>query len=214
MTRNLRLLAFLLPTVVVALAPISPGLRAQSAADRAAEREIARREAALPRGTEALARGKIALGAHNYTQAHEDFRMAVMYLPDAVVSGDAHDEAVAGFCESGLKLAEQLVQEGKYAEAEAICRELLSDRYDPKCRPAMALLARLQEPGQVNKTMGPKFIGKVEEVRRLLTDADGYYNSGRYDLAFKKYEQILNLDPYNTAARRGQERSDFHIDNV
>src|SRR3712207_9260539 len=54
--------------------------------------------------------------------------------------------------------------------------------------------------------MGPKFIAKVEEVRKLLHDADGYYNSGRYDLAFKKYEQILNLDPYNVAARRGQEK--------
>src|SRR3712207_7408781 len=58
----------------------------------------------------------------------------------------------------------------------------------------------------MNKTMGPKFIAKVEEVRKLLIDADGYYNSGRYDLAFKKYEQILNLDPYNVAARRGQEK--------
>src|SRR5438105_13624602 len=29
---------------------------------------------------------------------------------------------------------------------------------------------------------------------------------GRYDLAFKKYEQILALDPYNVAARRGEER--------
>ncbi len=185
----------------------SPGsLRAQGAAETAAQREIARREAALPQGMEALARGRLALGARNYLQAHEDFRVAVTYLPDAVVSGKAHDEAVRGFCESGLKLAEQRVQEGKYAEAEAICRELLSDTYDPNCRPAQALLARLQTPGQINKTMGPKFIAKVEEVRALLHDADGYYNSGRYDLAFKKYEQILNLDPYNTAARRGQEK--------
>ena len=43
----------------------------------------------------------------------------------------------------------------------------------------------------------------------MLSDADGYFNSGRYDLAFKKYEQILNLDPYNVAARRGQERIDL-----
>lgn len=185
---------------------IHPNVLAQSAAERAAEREIARREAALPRGNEALARGKISMATSNYAQAHEDFRMAVMHLPDAIASGPAHDQAVAGFCESGLKLAEQKVQEGKYAEAEAICREMLSDRYDPNCRPAMQLLARLQEPGQINRTMGPNFINKVEEVRRLLTDADGYYNSGRYDLAFKKYEQILNLDPYNTAARRGQEK--------
>ena len=82
----------------------------------------------------------------------------------------------------------------------------MSDQYDPNCRAAQKLFASLREPGQINRTMGPKFIGKVEEVRKLLVDADGYYNSGRYDLAFKKYEQVLNLDPYNTAARRGQEK--------
>ena len=42
-----------------------------------------------------------------------------------------------------------------------------------------------------------------------MNDAEGYYNSGRYDLAFKKYEQVLNLDPYNVAARRGEERIDL-----
>ncbi|MEP6820762.1 MAG: Amuc_1098 family type IV pilus outer membrane protein [Chthoniobacterales bacterium] len=207
MTPRPRFLFLLLPTTMAAVQFLAmPALQAQGAAKRAAEREIARREAALPHGNEALARGKISMAAKNYTQAHEDFRMAVTYLPDAVVSGKEHEEAVAGFCESGVKLAEQLVQEGKYAEAEGLCRELLSDRYDPNCRPAFLLLAKLQEPGQINRTMGPKFINKVEEVRRLLTDADGYYNSGRYDLAFKKYEQILALDPYNTAARRGEEK--------
>src|SRR5437588_53777 len=56
--------------------------------------------------------------------------------------------------------------------------------------------------------MGPKFIEKVEEVKKLLADADGYYNSGRYDLAFKKYEQVLAIDPYNAAARHGEEKID------
>jgi general secretion pathway protein D len=68
----------------------------------------------------------------------------------------------------------------------------------------------LHQPGYFNKTIGPAFIAKVEEVKQLLTEADGYYQSGRYDLAFKRYEQVLNLDPYNVAARRGQEK----IDNI
>ncbi len=171
-----------------------------------AQREIARRQAGLPQGNEALARAQASMQAGDYVQAHQDYRIAVTYLPDAAVSGQARAQAVRGFAESGVKVAERRVQEGKYAEAEAICREVLSDQYDPNYRPAMLLLTKLREPGQINRTMGPKFIDKVEEVRRLLTDADGYYNSGRYDLAFKKYEQILNLDPYNTAARRGQEK--------
>src|SRR6184192_2498266 len=173
-----------------------------------ADREIQRRQSAIPQGEAALARGKAAMQAKNFTLAHEEFRTAVTYLPDAVVSGKAHDKAVEGFCKSGVALAEQRIAEGKYAEAEAILGEILSDRYDPNCRPAAQLLAHLHQPGYFNKTMGPKFIAKIEEVKALLTEADGYYNSGRYDLAHKKYDQVLNLDPYNVAARRGQEKID------
>jgi general secretion pathway protein D len=171
-----------------------------------AEREAARRQAALPRGQEALGRAKAAMADGNYTVAHEEFRVALTFLPDALISEKSHDEAVAGFCASGLKLAEQKVAEGRFGEAEAICRDILSNRYDPNCRPAAEMLARLESPGTVNRTVGPKFLSKVEEVKKLLVDAEGYYMSGRYDLAFKKYEQVLALDPYNVAARRGEER--------
>jgi general secretion pathway protein D len=206
MTRTPRSFSLLLPVVVAALLAFSaPGALAQNI-ETVAEREIARRQAGLPQGNEALARAKVSMQSGDYLRAHEDYRLAVTYLPDAAVSGQGRAEAVRGFAESGVKVAERRVQEGKYGEAEAICRDILSDQYDPNYRPAMLLLTRLREPGQINRTMGPKFIEKVEEVRRLLTDADGYYNSGRYDLAFKKYEQILNLDPYNVAARRGQEK--------
>ncbi len=176
--------------------------------ERISKREIARRQAALPRGEEALARAKEAMNQKNYAVAHEEFRVAVRYLPDAVVSGKAHDEAVDGFCESGIKLAEERIAEGKYAEAEFFLTEVLSDRYNPRCSKASELLAQLRTPGYFNRTMGPKFIAKVEDVKKLLTEADGYYASGRYDLAFKKYEQVLALDPYNVAARRGQEKID------
>ncbi len=176
--------------------------------DRISKREIERRQAALPRGAEVLARAQAAMRARNYAVAHEEFRSALELLPDAVTSGKAHDEALTGFCESGVKVAEQRIADGNFAEAESVLREVLQDRYDPNCRPALELLAHLEQPGYFNKTMGPTFIEKVEEVKKLLADADGYYDSGRFDLAFKKYEQVLALDPYNTAARRGQEKID------
>ncbi|MEY2479783.1 MAG: ral secretion pathway protein [Verrucomicrobiota bacterium] len=183
------------------------GLLAQNV-ERIAEREVSRRQAKLPEGRAALERGRVAMEAKNYPVAHEEFRTAVNFLPDAVTSGKAHDEAVQGFCDSGVKLAEVRIADGKYAEAEQIAREILSDRYNPNCEDARELLANLQTPGRLNKTMGPKFVAKVEEVKRLLSDADGYFNSGRYDLAFKKYEQVLALDPYNVTARRGEEKID------
>lgn len=176
--------------------------------DRIAKREVERRQTELPRGVETVARAQSAMQAKNYRLAHDEFRTALNFLPDAVTSAKVHDDALAGFCESGVKLAEQDIAEGSDADAESIVREVLEDRYDPNCRPALELLAHLQQPGHYNKTMGPRFVEKVEEVKQLLADAQGYYDSGRYDLAFKKYEQVLGIDPYNTAARHGEEKID------
>src|SRR6266496_2161938 len=184
---------------------ICPTIRAQNP-DSVAEREVQRRQSAIPQGEAALARGRTAMAAKNITLAHEEFKTAVRYLPDAVVSGSAHDEAVEGFCKTGVILAEARIAQGDYVGAEAILSEILSSRYDPNCRAARELLAHLHQPGYFNKTMTPDFIAKVEEVKRLLDEADGFYKSGRYDLAFKRYDQVLKLDPYNTAARRGQEK--------
>ena len=152
-----------------------------------------------------MPRGKSAIRAKNYTVAYQEFKTAVAYLPDAVVSGGAHDEAAEGVCKSGTVLAEARIAQGDYAGAEAILNEILT-RYDPNCRKAQELLAHMRQPGYFNKTVDAGFINKVEEVKRLLAEADGYYQSGQYDKAMKSYDRVLALDPYNTAARRGQEK--------
>src|SRR5437867_119980 len=176
--------------------------------DNVAEREVQRRQAAMPQGEAALERGKTAMKAKNYTLANQEFKTAVGYLPDSVVSGKSHDEAVDGFCKSAVVLAQARIAQGDYAGAEAILSEVLSNRYNPNCREAQELYKHLRTPGYFNKTVTPNFINKVEEVKQLLAEADGFYQSGQYDLAMKRYDQVLCLDPYNTAARRGQERID------
>src|SRR4051794_14811627 len=174
--------------------------------DNIAEREVHRRQATIPEGEAALARGKSAMKAQNYTVAYQEFKAAIGYLPDAVVSGKAHDEAADGVCKTGSVLAEARIAQGDYAGAEAILSE--TNRYDPNCRKAQELYAHLRTPGYFNKTVDPVFINKVEEVKHLLAEADGYYQSGQYDKAMKSYDRVLTLDTYNTAARRGQERID------
>jgi general secretion pathway protein D len=174
-----------------------------------ADREVARRQAGIPHGEEIVARAQSELSARQYQLAHDDFRTALHYLPGSAASRTSYSAALDGFCESGVKLAEQRAAEGKYEEAEQILNEILTDAYNPNCREARTMLTHLHDPGYINKTMGPKFLAKVEEVKRLLTEAEGFYQSGRYDLAMKRYDQVLNLDPYNTAARKGQERIDL-----
>src|SRR5438132_3484403 len=175
--------------------------------DNIAEREMHRRQAAIPEGEAALARGKSALKARNYTVAYQEFKTAIGSLPDAVVSGKAHDEAAEGVCKSGTVLAEARIAEGDYPGAEAILGEILN-HYDPNCRKAQELYAHLRTPANSNKTVDAGFINKVEDVKRLLAEADGFYQSGQYDKAIKSYDKVLALDPYNTGARRGQEKID------
>ncbi|PYL31701.1 MAG: type II and III secretion system protein [Verrucomicrobia bacterium] len=79
---------------------------------------------------------------------------------------------------------------------------------------------RLRQPGSFDKTVRTvssegvdcegrpalPFPERVERVKELLAEADSFHQSGQYDLAMKRYDQVLCLDPYNTAARRGQEK--------
>src|SRR6266436_1861530 len=92
--------------------------------ERIETREQRRREAAMPHGEEALAAGKVAMKERNYAVAHEQFRIAVRYLPNS-----RHDEAVDAFCKSGVKLAEEEIAQGQYTEAEEIVQEVLDPRY-------------------------------------------------------------------------------------
>lgn len=41
--------------------------------------------------------------------------------------------------------------------------------------------------------------------QRLIAEAQSFTQAGRYDLAVKRYEQVLNQDPYNVDARKGVE---------
>jgi len=170
---SLRALFFL---IFLFVAFSGAGLKAQNV-HNIAEHEVARRQAAVVQGQAALARGQIALQAKDFAKAHDEYRVAVSFLPDALATAGEHDAAMKGFCESGIKLADQRIAEGKYGEAEQIVREIVSDRYDPNCHEAAELLAHLSEPGYYNRTMGPKFIAKVEDVKQLLVDAEGYYKS-------------------------------------
>ncbi len=195
--------------VVSGLVICLPALGQAQNVKNIADREVARRQARIPHGEEIMARAQSELSAKQYQLAHDDFRTALHYLPGSAAGGTSYSAALDGFCESGVKLAEQRIAEGKYEEAEQILNEILTDAYNPNCREARTLLTHLHDPGYINKTMGPKFLAKVEEVKRLLTEAEGFYQSGRYDLAMRRYDQVLNLDPYNTAARKGQERIDL-----
>ena len=184
----------------------SPGV------ESAAEREITRRYFYTERGLAEIVAGDKSMKDRDYASAVAHYQGAADMIPNSDNTAKDHRSAVKRLCEASCKLAEQRITEGRYKDAENTLRNVL-DNYDPKCKDAVVILSRLEMPDYYNKTITPRFRGNVEQVKQWFIDADGFYNTGRYDLAFKRCDQILNLDPYNIAARQMQEKINKGMDD-
>ena len=158
---------------------------------------------------EHINRGDSATIRKDYDLASREYRTAVDELPPAPATQARRDDAVDKFFDATMTLANQRITEGRYVEAETTVKVILRPEYDPGYKPAVKLLKHLEDPEYFNQTVTPGFVDRVQKVKQLFIDAQGYYDTARYDLAYKRYEQILALDPYNDAARRGQERVDL-----
>ena len=142
----------------------------------------------------------------DYESAFALSKSAVDALPS---SGEAtaglRSMAMSTFSKASLGLAEMRVSQGRFEDAELVVATATSKPYDSSYAPLLSLKKDLRSPDHFNRTVTPGFLAKVDEVTQLLSDAQGYYQSGRFDMAFKAYEKALNLDPQNTAARMGME---------
>jgi len=186
-------------------AAVSPAQ--QVSAQSAAEREIRKQEQMSAYAQKAVNKGTEAMMDQDYESAFAYFKSAVDVLPSGgEATSSVREAALDGLCRAGVKLTEQRISEGRYQDANTTIALVLEDRYAPNYGPALKLQAKLKDPNTFNKTLTPGFIANVEEVKQLLQEASGFYASGRYDLAFKRYEQVLNIDKYNIAARRGMEQ--------
>jgi len=150
-----------------------------------------------------------AMADLDYESAYAYFKSAVDILPQGgAAMADVKQQALDGFCDAAVKLARQRVSEGRYADARTIVEVALEPAYNPNYAPALALRSQLMNPtGFVDRgTLTPGHVAKVEEVKKLIKESEGFFATGRYDLAFKRCEQVLNVDKYNISARKLMER--------
>ncbi|MFZ4777105.1 MAG: Amuc_1098 family type IV pilus outer membrane protein [Terrimicrobiaceae bacterium] len=196
-------------SVSLLLGLISPLAQAQyPGVQGSSEGQIRRSEQTADYAREIVAKGQKALAAQDYESAFAYFKSAVDMLPGAGTATAAlRQQALDGFSEAAVKLARQRVSEGRFEDAKTTVAVVLEERYNPNYKPAVSLNNELKDKTSFySQTMTPTFVANVEEVKQLLQEAQGFYASGRYDLAFKRYEQVLNVDKYNIAARRGMEQ--------
>lgn len=193
----------------VALVSLLTGLQlaqAQQDLSSTADREIVRRQEDLVLADKLIAKGDAALADKDYENAYVNYLDALDRIPAGPATIKQRTAVLGKFSSTGVLYAEALIAGGRYSDAEKVAKTVLLPQYNPTYRPAVQLLANLEQPDYYNKTVTPKSAADKQEVTKLLFEADGFYQSGRFDLAIKRYEQVLNIDPYNTAARKGMEQ--------
>ncbi len=192
---------------LLAVLPVlaAPDLIAQNTV-ALADREIVRRQEDLILADKLIAKGDQAMKDKDYEAAYVSYLGALDKIPEGSAATAQRSRAVAKFSDAAIAYANHLVQNGRYGDAEKVAKTILLPQFNPTYKPAVQFLSNLEQPDYVNKTVTPQFAASRDEVLKLLAEADGFYATGRFDLAIKRYEQVLNIDRYNNAARMGMER--------
>lgn len=171
-----------------------------------AEREILKRQEESMFAEDLVIKARRDQADKNREGAYANYLQAVQVTQPSTATKGRRVALMSDFSKAGIDYANWLIENGRYQDAENVAKTILSPDINPSYKPAVQLLANLEQPGYYNRTMTPAFASKREEVSALLNQAEGYYATGRNDLATKRYEQVLNLDPYSIAARNGMEK--------
>ena len=171
-----------------------------------AQREMIRRQEAVADADRLLLEGREAYAKGDYQTAVDKYRQALDRLPPAPMVSDRRESIIAHLADASVALAQQFRKVGKYTEARALLDGVLAPGVDPESPQAKRELAYLDDPIRTNPALTYEHTQNVDKVRRGLYTAEGAYNLGNFDQAKSEYENVIRIDPYNSAARRGLEK--------
>ena len=193
-------------TSVLVFASALASLHAESDLVAISEREILKRQEDSKLAEQFVTTARRDLADKNLEGAYSNYLQALQITRSGPATEKQRAALILEFSKTGIDYANWLISNGRYQDAENTAKTILSPELNPTYKPAMQMLANLEQPGYYNRTVTPGFASKRDEVNALLNQAEGYYATGRNDLALKRYEQVLNLDPYSIAARNGMEK--------
>lgn len=166
-------------------------------------RETARRRAMEQEARQLLEEGRGAYKAGKYSIALEKFKDAWNRVPKAPATLVLQQHIVDVIGDASIAVAGEYAKVGRYDDAEQLLLDVLSR--NPNNERARRDLSMLRDPVRNNPALTPQHVRDVEEVSRLLALGYGYYELGKFDDAYSTFAQVIKIDPYNKAARQGQE---------
>lgn len=188
-------------SAVLAFSPQAPAQEADAqsfAASQSARRTMAMRDA-----MQQVQEARNAYVQKRYTDAVEHYRNALAVLPIAPETERQLRFIKDSLSDALIARAMDYRAVGRYDEAVSFLREAVE--LAPDNKRAGQELVKTMDPVRHNPALTPEHVANVEEVSRRLTLAHGYLDLGKYDEATAAFNDVLKLDPYNSAARRGME---------
>ncbi|MDA7881095.1 hypothetical protein N9A94_02195 [Akkermansiaceae bacterium] len=180
----------------------APTVAAQSSL---AASEIVKRSESAQSAYASLKSGDEAYRSSDYATAVQKYAEAISSLPrNANATNGLRVSAIQRFSQATLVRAQELKRVGQYDEIRALLDEV--DKVDPDNFGVSQFRKKLDDPIRTNPVASVEHAKNVDRVRRLLYEAQGYYDLGQFDRAEMTYEDVLRVDQYNKAARRGMER--------
>jgi general secretion pathway protein D len=180
------------------------------AARSVADKELARRQARMAEAQALLQEAKALADKGEHEQALRLYRQAWDILPEAPMSADLRQQARDGYSKSAVAHARKLADEARYAEARALLQTVLDEDFDPDNVAALTLQSHMDDPVRYEPALTPEHIAKVKSVQETLRLGQGLVSLGDFDAANERFREVLRIDPYNKAARRGMERTEQH----
>ncbi len=172
-----------------------------------AEREIARRAARIEDARQAMEKGDELFAKGEYEAALAQYRAAkdtLDQLPNAPFIQDWRDLANLKFADCAVVVAREKAKIGDYASARKLLEE--AQLAVPGHKGAIAFGRNLDDPDRWPPSLTPQHVENVAKVEKGLLQANSSMELGNYDNALTEYEDVLRIDPYNNAARRGMEQ--------
>ena len=187
-----------------------------------AERAIVRSQEDLNKASALMRTAKQKASRHDLKSAYEDAREAMTMAPSGDAANKTRAVLLSDYTAIALSYSRELAQNGDFTDsiakqngivdayglplsAESVAKSVLEPSMNPGSREAMKFLSDLEQNNVFNKTITPAFAAKRDQVMKLLGQAAGLSNTGRNEEALKTYEAVLQIDPYNSAARKGME---------
>ncbi len=195
--------AAMLMAVAIAM-PIVVSSTASAHENSLVQAEVARRGLQIAEADKAILVGRKAYADRDYEEAVNQYRKAVTMLPQGPIAADRRREYIGHLLDGSIALSQTYRRTGRYTEARGLLDEILEK--DPGNVVAKKHLEYLDDPIRTSPTLTHAHVKNVEKVRKLLYRAHSYYDQAQFDHATLEFKEVLRIDPYNKAARRGLEK--------